>query len=721
MSVFDYPRINFTGTLTLDQASASRVDAEVVGVQAGPETLYTAADDAVALSQLVGRRLEFRGHVTAIGEAPDAPGAQFFIDELSWHHDSYFEISGTPSKATSQWHDRTRNVNLSGEGGASVYVHHVIEAERDGCVRLPGFEDDPDIVGAVLRYCVFACHASAQLEPGERRSLITGSFAPLRRGEDLRCGPVGRLLISAGANIPTPPGTVNNGAGALALAPAVARWRGGRLSLDALASFPEQFQGSDDAQWDGSEPAKHNAKFDLGPVSLLVRSGADERVVGAIDYRDLAACDRRGWVFDFDLSGDEAARRLLDQRDATVHLVSDDYGELLGEAEHQIVTNSPAIYGEQHGSRDQFVSQGYPPGPVEIRVLRRGRELSAADCPPVKVHGYRVPPGPDPETETETETDPPELLCDDFGPGRALELDVDAAGGRVLVFTIGDDAPPASYAALVAPGSVALVNAAMLSARILANDASLDRYWEDSPNGPVARDELGFALVHEHVLRSWQTSSAGLALDDEGAVACAARELLTYTDPRAWLSPRYMPASRDMSASQRTLLQAWCRRVLRDAGASRAISVYTVEFDVLDGHEPGADATLSARALSCQGWRSSGDRAGARLRNETDRTIRAMHLISNNSARRFSIDARSCGRLFSEVWVKADGSEAVFLGAELAPGAQCWMRVPPSSAYEIRCCDGHKKCPFSSQVFEDEAEARDRIGDGAGWLRHHHW
>ena len=35
-----------------------------------------------------------------------------------------------------------------------------------------------------------------------------------------------------------------------------------------------------------------------------------------------------------------------------------------------------------------------------------------------------------------------------------------------------------------------------------------------------------------------------------------------------WMSPGFMPITRDLSESRRTLLQAWCRKVLADGGAT---------------------------------------------------------------------------------------------------------------------------------------------------------
>jgi hypothetical protein len=51
-------------------------------------------------------------------------------------------------------------------------------------------------------------------------------------------------------------------------------------------------------------------------------------------------------------------------------------------------------------------------------------------------------------------------------------------------------------------------------------------------------------------------------LNLEAEVAKHAQAILQLTDPKQWMSIDFMPRTRDMSASRRTLLQAWCRKVL---------------------------------------------------------------------------------------------------------------------------------------------------------------
>jgi hypothetical protein len=53
-----------------------------------------------------------------------------------------------------------------------------------------------------------------------------------------------------------------------------------------------------------------------------------------------------------------------------------------------------------------------------------------------------------------------------------------------------------------------------------------------------------------------------IPLNSEPAVANYASAILARTEQSMWMSSGYMPRTRDMSLSRRTLLRAWCRKVL---------------------------------------------------------------------------------------------------------------------------------------------------------------
>jgi hypothetical protein len=82
----------------------------------------------------------------------------------------------------------------------------------------------------------------------------------------------------------------------------------------------------------------------------------------------------------------------------------------------------------------------------------------------------------------------------------------------------------------------------------------------------VGNDQLTFDVVYQKVLRTYYllypVMNSVFPLNSEAKVAKHAQVILQLTDPKQWMSSSYMPRTRDMSASRRTLLQAWCRKVL---------------------------------------------------------------------------------------------------------------------------------------------------------------
>jgi hypothetical protein len=58
-------------------------------------------------------------------------------------------------------------------------------------------------------------------------------------------------------------------------------------------------------------------------------------------------------------------------------------------------------------------------------------------------------------------------------------------------------------------------------------------------------------------------------LNDQQAVDAAASTILSVTDPSIWMTTGFMPRTRDMSQSRRTLLQAYCRKVLAQSAGQQ--------------------------------------------------------------------------------------------------------------------------------------------------------
>lgn len=543
---------NYYGDLSMS------LTARVVGVTTGPGTTHTEPDAAVPATTLLGAALTFSGgHITDVNSEGSPPATQFFVDQVTLAGGGTTFLTGAASKGACQWLNFYRNVNLTADGGAGGYVYHVIRGIQPGSV--PGF-DDPRTVGVVLRYYLFglqdgfsANDALEALYQAKRSNpavaQIVGTIAPLYSDETILTTPVGRLLVCNQTPIKTP-GTNNNGNGQIALGPAVLRDRGTAVSADLVGAFPEDYQP-------GPPPA--NPKFDFGAVSLVVSAGAATATVGTVDYTDTAGGDAQGWVFDFDLSSNEAAQQVLADPDATFSLVAAGIGTVLDETDHFVVSNQQAIYAEQGGTGSEFLNQGTTE-PATVSVFRRGRALTPAGCPPITVWEYRSVPMQAPGDKVPISTD--------HAPGQPIVVDTSQPGDYLLTFTVEggtDPQPPERYRAYMNPPP--LTNAPSISLRILPNDEDFGPYYVDPAAAePVGNDALTFAVVYEKVLRTYYllypVMDRFVVLNSEASVTANAQAILDTTDPGVWMQAGYMPRTRDLSASRRQLLRAFCHKVL---------------------------------------------------------------------------------------------------------------------------------------------------------------
>jgi hypothetical protein len=109
----------------------------------------------------------------------------------------------------------------------------------------------------------------------------------------------------------------------------------------------------------------------------------------------------------------------------------------------------------------------------------------------------------------------------------------------------------------------------MINLRILPNDRDYSRYYIDpSVPQPVGNDSLTFDVIYSEVLRNYYLLYPAMSLR------------IPLNDPEQWADPEmagrmmqriqktwfdkaeYMPRTRDLSESRRTLLQAWCLKFL---------------------------------------------------------------------------------------------------------------------------------------------------------------
>ncbi len=541
------------------------VNAKIIGVQTGPDEIYTAPEDGAPLTHIIGSDLSIYGHFTDVNSEGSPPATQFFIDSLELSKIPSLFKHASVSKSASQWLNFYRNVNLTADGGAGAYVYHIITWPPDTLINIPQFEDS-NITGLILRYYLYRryggatsntaiedLYAKEKTNPTELE--IAGTFAPLYADESIIAAPTGRLMVSNTTNIPTPPGSRNNaGGGPISLAPAVLQHLDNRISADFISTFPDFFRSAD-----------NNPKYDFGPVKLVITNGSQAAGIGMVDYADTEAGDEKGWVFDFDISDNETAQQLLQDPDATFKLVHPTIGDVLEETDYYFVSNQQAIYAEQFGSGFSFVNQGTTE-PATVSVYHRGQELDADSCPSITLWIYRSIPLQAPGDA--------EVLSANFKPGQPIVVDTDQPGNFLFTFTINDAAnpapagyPPKSYTTFMVPPYV--TNAPQTSLRILPNEEDFSRYYVD-PNaaGPVGNDLLTFEVVYDNVLRTYYLLYPAMnlvfPLNNERAVSQCAQSILDRTEQSIWMASGYMPRTRDLSESRRTLLRAWCRKVLAE-------------------------------------------------------------------------------------------------------------------------------------------------------------
>jgi hypothetical protein len=541
-----------------DMSSSAKTT--VIGVQTAPGKLYTASDPSVPLSAIIGAPLTFTGGITDVNSEGSPPATQFFIDVLQLMSGGKAAVKGQPSKGACQWINFYRNVSRQGDAGAGGYIYHVLLAGSGTTINVPGIS--PKVRGLVLRYYLFNIQQGAggqalaelykQKKANPATLQIVGTLAPLADDEHILTGPVGRLLIMNAANIKTPDGSKNNSPnGLVSLAPAVLRRSGNTVSADFSGTFPDNGQGNP------------TPKFDFGPVSLMVTGGGKTATLGPVPYTDVNGGDQRGWLFDFDIASNADAQKALQDPEATFSLSNPTYQTVLAETDYYFPSNQQAIYAEQHGAGGLFRNEG-PLEPATVSVYRRGKRLSAADCPPITVWQYRSTPIQSPGNAT--------VLSANFKPGQPLTIDTSHPGNVLLTFTINDAAnpapggyPPQNYATYSFPPYV--TNMSAISVRILPNGEDFSRYYVDpAEDEPVGNALLTFDVLYAKVLRTYYllfpAMNKVIPLNSEPAVAAAAQAILDRTELSLWMTTAYMPRTRDMSRSRRTLLRAWCRKVL---------------------------------------------------------------------------------------------------------------------------------------------------------------
>lgn len=574
---------NYYGDMGLTMTGVTVVGATNAGAQ-------------VPSDPLLGAELSFKNRPGAEGRstamlidvnAEDVPCSQVFSDNLMLEKDGQALMNGKPSKGATRWINFQRNTALNGPNGAAAMFQCVVPLAALAGQPIAGLlpatsPSGRPLAGVVFRYNIFRSlqpintfkyegkawfdkmvELYQQQDPETRLnpdiSEIAGTLAPWYEGE-MESVPVGRQLVPTDRRICVPAGLNNAGpcsqcpAGqsCFALAPAIVGVdeAGGWVSLDLSGSLPDALQGTDyDPRRTGNNP-----KYDFGEIRLVVRQGSESHDFGSIPYQDTEAGDQRGWIFDYPLPS--GALDLI--RNGDFFLTSPTYGDLLAESRYFVASDQSCIYGQQDGPPAQFVNEGTA-GPATVRVFEKGRELDRASCPPMQVWEYDTTPNQSPGPRT--------LNATGFRAGDPLSVITAAPGNRLFTFTMPDDPePPENYSDLN------LMVAPQINLRLLPNEDFSSYYVNPSSPEPVGNERLIFQVIFENVFRNYYLLYPAMNLqvplnDPEYWADPVMARLLMQRVQRAWWNrAEYMPRTRDLSDSRRTLIEAWCRKIIQNGG-----------------------------------------------------------------------------------------------------------------------------------------------------------
>ncbi|OIN58283.1 hypothetical protein [Arsenicibacter rosenii] len=505
----------------------------------------------------------------------DPSNSQIFADFLSLQSGNSFLFSGKPSKAITRWINFQRNVNLTGPNGAAASFQCVIPlSELQGQPILDGMPNrspsGQPLAGVVCRMVMFrsmqgintfnypgdtwfdqieALYAKKGLNPTYVQ--LQGTIAPWFEGE-MKSAPTGRYLIPGTNTIPVPAGCRANGP-AVALAPAIATIDPVNyvVSIDLSASLPEKYAGSYDPMETSTNP-----KYDFGTLCLDIVYQGNTTTIASIPYTDMDN-DKTGWLFDFPFD----AGLLTAIQDGTLAISSPTYGTLLYESIYYVVSDQSGVYAEQDttvATTSQFRDYGADTTEISFTVFRKG----AIDTnTPLALWYYDTTPNQQPGNR--------QPLMLPYTSGQPISLPVDSPGNRLITAVPATySLPPLSY------GQFSLLTFPIINIRILPNNVDYSQYYVNPEDPqPVGNELLTFDVIYNEVLRNYYLLYPAMSMriplndptywnDAEMAGRLMQRISLDY-----WALSEAMPRTRDLSASRRTLLTAWCLKFFGNTNA----------------------------------------------------------------------------------------------------------------------------------------------------------
>ncbi|RPD38279.1 hypothetical protein [Chitinophaga barathri] len=550
---------------------------------------------ASLLTQLQSSQLSFLNRLGPNGRntgmvidvnSEDPTNTQMFADTMSLMTSSEVLFSGKPSKGMTRWINFARNANLTGPNGAAATFQQIVPlSELQGQPILAGLPQKSPLgrplAGIVCRYTLYRplqeinyfapqyqgqgwFNAMIQLysTQGINPDYLTlqGTIAPWFEG-DATSQPIGRYLEPIA--FPTPKDFKGNSGPGLPMRvpPAMMAIDAKQqvLSIDCSAVWPDYYAG---APAYNPLATDDNPKYPFGTMSVSVVANGIRTSLGDIDYMNMAKNDANGWIFDLPLTattGDMVATGVV-----SVKCYSDTINQyILQEKDLFIFSEQSGVYAEQvvgnlNPTTGRFRYDGIDTTPISFTVYRKGLPLPPDDPMRFTLYYWETTPNQNDGQQRFT------ILQTDYQAGAPITFPAGKCGNFLITCTPQNDPPPPDLYSNFDPLTGCYINI-----RILPNYKDYSEFYKD-PNAaiPVGNDKLTFEVIYEEVLRNYYlmypAMSKVVKLNDPKAWndPVMARMLMQRISLEVWGQSIAMPRTRDLSDSRRTLLNAWCLKII---------------------------------------------------------------------------------------------------------------------------------------------------------------
>ena len=550
-------------------------------------------------SPIIGGACSFNNRPDSTGRStamlidvnPEAPPASQVFTENLMLQDANGQVlfNAKPSKAITRWINFQRNVALTGPNGAAGTFQCVVPlSELQGQPIVSLLQQYPvpgkTLAGLVFRYTLFRSLQEINTLKYDHETWLSkltdlyqqqgtnptyvqlsGTIAPWYEGE-MESIPTGAYLVPD-KSFPSPGGNLPPNSNAFNLGPAIVGWTPGsqHLAIDLNASLPDTYY---DPNYDPLQQNTTN-KFNLGPLSFGQQIGSLVTPIGPIDYIDTDAGDAAGWIFDYVVPADLAAPA-AEGEPALVWpqfvVSSPNNGNLLKEQRLFFASDQSGVFAEQGLNPSSPGWANMPALPMQVQTVSSQGYLDTKASFQALAWGkpytrgiyelwmwnqtYVNPPAQGPL---------PVKINGAYKLGDPISIPTDTAGVYILTITeLG-----ASQAGIAQDFN--MMTWPMINCRILPNLEYSDYYTFDSQGKPVATEAMDWYALYGEVFRNYYLLYPGMSLvlplnDPNQWIGPTLFGLSDRVDPSAWNTMSNMPRTRDMSATRRWLVQAYCNK-----------------------------------------------------------------------------------------------------------------------------------------------------------------